>query len=271
MTTITEGGCRIDDTSQVVLQILRDRREPMTTGDLRRQTRKEQNQSIRHRFENHLLSAGLAKEAGKQETPGNGPDASLWTITDEGRQWLDEHAESLQTATDAARAITSLRRTQQTVDSLSDNVSDIEGRIERWQDTMNDRSKMLNRFDQQRKKWKNDVTDQGDEAWNRAQTALTKAKNAHSRVDELESTVDTLEENVDEMGDEIDELRHQLEEHDSRISKNENRLTEVKEKIEKAARVVKNTQTTVKENRETAQEALSRSRSGKLRRLFSRR
>jgi uncharacterized coiled-coil DUF342 family protein len=252
MSALNYEGHRVDETSQVLLQVLRDRREAMTTGELRKQADLEQNRPVQYRMDEYLVPAGLVERAGERKMPGGSPNAKLWRITDEGREWVSDHAEDLTIARDAHRAIESLQRTRETVDRLSDDLEAFNQKVDGWQETMNRRSKRIHQLEEQQKSWRAELVEQGDEAWNKARDVERTVSRVADDVDELETRMESLEDDVDQVTGYVEDVSEWLESFDDRVGAVEGAADQQQSEIDELRDDLKNTREELSEVRKTA-------------------
>lgn len=136
---------KIDETSQILLQILRDYGTPLSVRKLREEARLDQANQIHYRWrewlgrpENDAVSddaAGLLERAGTTEL--NGQEMAEYRLTDDGRDFLGNHEDKVLDAVGAARAVETIRR-------LRARVNNLEARVEDAERTAEDVEKSLN-------------------------------------------------------------------------------------------------------------------------------
>lgn len=207
MARLEHEGTPIDELSQTILQVIRDRGGSARARELRDRTSAESNEQIHYRYreylgppdENNPDRIGFLEQGDAEDVPGAANAARIYELTDRGRDWLDDHTEDITDAVDAAKAVESLRRTRQTLDELAEQVDSFEDRMDGWQKTMNRRSRRLselsNRVDE--------TTDVRDEAWNMAHSA-------EQDVDQLRADLDDLRNEVSSLVDRVDGLETEM-------------------------------------------------------------
>lgn len=206
------NGQIIDNLSQVLLQVLRDRGGRGTAGELRRVTEVEDNQQVHYRMKRYLVPAGLVEGAGTRAMPGRTLDARVYGLTAEGREWLDGHAEDILQAVEAAQAVESLQRVRATVDTFG-------GRLERVERRQDEVDEQMGRWSSQLHDWKGTVEEVRETARSAARASF---------VDDLADDVRTLErETVNasndcrELGEEIADVAGGVEQLDKRMAEQE--------------------------------------------------
>lgn len=191
-----------DNASEIILVTLRDVGKPLGTGTLRQETEFTQNKPILDRL-HRLQDNGLVDISHTEELPGAASDRQYWKITDEGRNWVDDHRDEI-TKTTARQVERTLQRTLERVDDLDDDVTGIHGKIDGWQKTMNRRSKRLSRLDSKVDDETERAIEASDESWNKAHAV-------ESRVDEIEADVAELHDEVATVTGRLDELATAIE------------------------------------------------------------
>lgn len=193
MARLEHEGTPIDELSQTILQVIRDRCGSARARELRDRSSAESNEQIHYRYreylgppdEDHPDRIGFLEQGDAEDVPGAANAARIYELTDRARDWLDDHTEDITDAVDAAKAVKSLRRTRQTLDELTEQVDSFEDRMDGWQKTMNRRSRRLSELNNR----VDEAADVRDEAWNKAHAA---------------------EQDVDQLRDDLDDLRNDL-------------------------------------------------------------
>jgi len=191
MGTLEHDGYRIDETAQICLRVLRDRREAVTTGELRQASDVEQTAQIRYRMDEYLTPANLVERGPDTESSGKGPESATWRITGEGVEWVDDHEQEIEDARDAAQIVDSLRITRGVVDRVNDRLDELEGDVDTIQERIH------------RTEGKADaVVEDSDEAYNRVTRRLGEFReeldSVGEDIEELEVRLGDLEDAVDE-------------------------------------------------------------------------
>lgn len=206
------NGQPIDNLSQVFLQVLRDRGGRATAGELRRVTEVEDNQQVHYRMKRYLVPAGLVEGAGTRAMPGRTLDARVYGLTDEGREWLNGHAEDILQAVEAAEAMESLQRVRTTVDTFG-------GRLERVERRQGEVDEQMGRWSSQLHDWKGTVEDVREMAKSAARASF---------VDDLVDDVRALEretanasEDRRKLNEEIADVEGGTDELDARMAEQE--------------------------------------------------
>jgi archaellum component FlaC len=208
---------RIDEISQVLLQVLRDRGGTSPAAPLRDAAGLDQNQQVHYRMNEYLIPAGLAEKASeKQEQPGGRKDAIIYRLRDEGREWLRENGEDIERAVDAAKVVESLERTRDTVGDFKSRMDRLEKKYRSRTDTI---ARHSDRMGNNRRKI-SEVEDQMDSL---AQT--NRVEEMNERLNQVirghnslsSDRVEQLEERVDELEAEVKQLRGEAAESDEII------------------------------------------------------
>ena len=214
---LASNADRIDEISQVLLQVLRDRGGTSPAAPLRDAAGLDQNQQVHYRMNEYLIPAGLAEKASeKQEQPGGRKDAIVYRLRDEGREWLREHGEDIERAVDAAKVVESLERTRETVGDFSSRMDRLENKYRSRTDTITRHS---DRIGNNRRK----ISDVGDQIDSLAQESHV--ENMNKRLNQVirsqnslaNERVERLEEQVDELEAEVRQLRGEAVESDEII------------------------------------------------------
>jgi len=132
---IEYDGYRIDETSQILIRLLRDMGRQATAGKLRAEAGLDETRPIHYRYEEYLRPAGLVLRAGTEERPGGAQDEIVYGLSDEGVEFVRANENELTDAVAAAEAVDTLRRIRATVDGFEERVSDVEEGVEgmdRW-------------------------------------------------------------------------------------------------------------------------------------------
>lgn len=187
-----------DNTSEILLTILRDTGEPLGTGTLREESDFDQNKPILDRLR-RLRDQGLVEVSHTEELPGAAADRQYWEITKKGRNWVDENRGEI-TETTARQVEKALQRTLERVDNIDEEMQTLNGKIDRWQKTMNRRSKRLSRLDSKVDEKTDKAIEASDESWN-------KAHSVESRVNEIEDEIEELHKDIEELTDAIESER----------------------------------------------------------------
>ena len=215
------NGQIIDDLSQVLLQVLRDRGGCGTAGELRRVTEVEDNQQVHYRMKRYLMPAGLVEGAGTRAMPGRTLDARVYGLTDEGREWLDGHAEDILQAVEAAQAVESLQRVRATVDTFG-------GRLERVERRQEEVDEQMGRWSSQLHDWKGTVEEVREVARSSARASF---------VDDLAEDVRVLERETGSAGEDRRELREEVEDVERGAQELDERMAE-QERVEELVETV---------------------------------
>lgn len=198
MGALEYDGYRVDETAQICLRVLRDRREPVTTGELRESSDVEQNAQIRYRMDEYLIPSGMVERGPDTESSGKGPESATWRITDRGVEWVDEHEQEIEDARDAAQIVDSLRITREVVDRVDERLDELEGDVDTIQERIH------------RTEGKADaVVEDSDEAYNRVTRRLDEfgeeLESVGEDVEDLEAAVDEQEVRMQSVVEEVNE------------------------------------------------------------------
>ena len=195
---IEYDGYRIDETSQILIRLLRDMGRQATAGELRAEAGLDETRPIHYRYEEYLGPAGLVLRAGTEERPGGAQDEIVYGLSDEGVEFAVAHENELTDAVAAAEAVDTLRRIRATVDGFEERVSEVEDEVDgmgRWKSRWRSR---VNRVE-------NDVEELED-------ANLEEKLETHERwIGSAWSDIDDLEDEVDEIEDRLDHLESEME------------------------------------------------------------
>lgn len=207
--SIHYGGHRIDERSQIIIQLLRDLPEA-TAGKLRSEAGLDDTSSVHHRVREHLgpSAAGLVAQTGTVERPGRQPDEIVYGLTEEGVDFAVAHANDLTDAVAAAEAVETLRRIRATVENFEARVEDVE-------DSVDDMDEWKNRWSTRVGRVEDEVEEVVEKRLGQHVTALNEDR---SRIDDLASRVDDIESAVSELGERLDGANSRVEEVDAAVS-----------------------------------------------------
>lgn len=192
---IEYDGYRIDETSQILLRLLRDMGRQATAGELRAEAGLDETRPVHYRYEEYLGPAGLVLRAGTEERPGGAQDEVVYGLSDEGVEFVATKENELTDAVAAAEAVDTLRRIRATVDGFEERVSDVEDEVDgmdRWK----------NRWSTRVGRAERSIEDLEDEAASeeRVDGMVDAVRRWNSdRIDEIEK----LEERVRELEEEL--------------------------------------------------------------------
>ena len=134
--TLEKDGHRIDRASQVMLRALNGDEEWVRGQTLREAADLAQNGQVFYRMEEHLLPTGLAQEAARRERNGH-VEPRQFRLTDEGKGWVDEHADLLaipttreEAAAKAGAAYEAAESARSSVQNYRKKLHRVKGRVE---------------------------------------------------------------------------------------------------------------------------------------------
>jgi len=225
---IEVNGYRLDRTSQIVLQVLRDRGGTATTGLLAERADERDDDKdvtpshIRYRFNHHLNPLGFVEQAGQIERGGGTWDAYTYRITDRGREYLDQHQERILNAVDAATATERLRETRLTVDRFDERLNSTEQDVAQLMDAMTTMEERVNEVESNVDKFHNVLQRRRGQLEERLD----------DRITGVEDDLSTLRENVLNMSEHVKTHREWIRRLQATVEGVPERLQSVSERVE---------------------------------------
>ena len=192
---IEYDGYRIDETSQILLRLLRDMGRQATAGELRAEAGLDETRPIHYRYEEYLGPAGLVFRAGTEERPGDAQDEIVYGLSDEGVEFVVANENELTDAVAAAEAVDTLRRIRATVDGFEERVSDVEEDVDGMDRWKNRWSTRVGRVERSVEDLEEDAVD--EDRLSRFNSLIKdRSRRRLDRIEKLEERVDALEEEV---------------------------------------------------------------------------
>ena len=217
---LTSDGFKIDRASQKMLLAL-NKRGRRRGSSLRESGELSQNTQVFYRMEEHLIPSGLVEEHDRRHEQ----DQRRFSLTDEGRTWLDAHSEEVampktrvetqemahEALKEASSAKVSVQNYRQKVSRMDDKVDDVEDEWEDWQKDKGDS------FDQLffRTKSLREDSDDNTRSIEEVESDVSHlgaqreefVKNVGSRLGEQEETIAELREENTELRRELGKLQ----------------------------------------------------------------
>lgn len=231
MTDVIEvDGHTLDDTSQIILQVLRDRGGTASTSLLAERADdsdegKEGNVTtdhVRYRVHQHLCPLRFVEVAGQLERGGGTWDEYTYRLTDRGIEFLDEHQEEVRNAVDAATATERLRETRRTVDRFDGRLHSTEGDVAQLIDTVEALEEQLDQAE-----------DDIDSVHNKLQRKRNQLEERlDDRIDEVESELTALRQGIQNTADYVAQNRDLIQELQEAVRGFSDRTDALLERIE---------------------------------------
>lgn len=215
-------GHRIDETSQILLQILRDYGREADVRTLREEADLDQSAQIHYRVDNHLGpdAAGFIEDAGMREVGGQ--EMTVYRLTETGRDWVEANEDDVLDAVGAAEAVESINRMQESVSEFDGRLDDIEDEVERMDNLMDNRSSRLTRM-------KNNINDLEDALMGTADRE--DVIDLASDLDDLEQDVEALQSHNRDVDDRLDTLEDRMERSFENVDRKLSALYERQERL----------------------------------------
>jgi predicted transcriptional regulator len=192
---IEYDGYRIDETSQILLRLLRDMGRQATAGELRAEAGLDETRPVHYRYEEYLGPAGLVLRADTEERPGDAQDEIVYGLSDEGVEFVVANENELTDAVAAAEAVDTLRRIRATVDGFEERVSDVEEDVDGMDRWKNRWSTRVGRVERSVEDLEEDAVD--EDRLSRFNSLIKdRSRRRLDRIEKLEERVDALEEEV---------------------------------------------------------------------------
>ena len=190
------GGIVLKETSQTLLQSLYDRGGEAIASELRDDAQLDYAQQVHYRFKEYLIPAGLVERVKQREMPGNTRNAIVYSLTDDGRSFVEVHRDELAQTVDTEAVLESHRR-------LSEELSDCRGQADRVA------------FDvdrlQSRQRTQKEQLDQQNDRLEQLEAEVENLNQAQWWREVGENETPTLRETVGELVERVDELQAELE------------------------------------------------------------
>lgn len=199
-------GARIDEKSQTILRILRARGTDVTTRDLREHLGEDDNKIVTYRMNQHLGPAGLVAKSREEEWYSGLPPTALWSITDEGRRWLEEHDDEITNAVDLADALEEIQHVREGVDTFDERLKHLEEKFRRRTETLEDHVDRIRRNEKEKRKFGNAIGDLDSFQYHQdleEDTLIDELRSLRSDVSSLDQDVASLEDKLPELEDRL--------------------------------------------------------------------
>ena len=230
--TLEKDGHRIDRASQVMLRALNGDEEWVRGQTLREAADLAQNGQVFYRMEEHLLPTGLAQEAARRERNGH-VEPRQFRLTEEGRAWVDEHADLLAIPTTREEAAAKAGAAYEAAESARSSVQNYrkklhrqKGRVEELGEAVEEIASTQEGMDMQQVS----VSRRSQQNEERSKATAEAVEELQERVGAVEETVATLEEEA------VERERRTQEESKARDEFLRADLAEVRELAERANR-----------------------------------
>lgn len=207
----------IDDVSEILLQVLRDRGGSSPAAPLRDAAGLSQNQQVHYRMNEYLVPFGLVRKSSEQqEQPGGRKNAIIYELRERGREWLREHGEDIERAVDAAKVVESLERTRETVVEFSSRMDRLEERYQTRTDTISRHSDRLGKTANRISELDSQMDSLASvDRVHEMDERLSDVIRAHNRV--VNEELEQVEDRLSELEDEVETLRSRVVESDDVI------------------------------------------------------
>jgi len=188
----TSNGVKIDEASQIILKILADYGGSLNVRKLRAESGLEQTGQIHYRVREYLGrpaddgvsddAAGFIERDGVTEIDSQ--DVTVYRLTNEGREFLDENEDDVLDAKTAAEAVQEIQRMRDAMSEHQTRMDDLNGEVDRMDGLLNKRGTRLSRM-------QNELRDHAD--WLARLPESERVEEIEERVEYLENTVEELE------------------------------------------------------------------------------
>jgi len=217
-------GHRIDERSQIIIQLLRDMTEA-TAGKLRNEAGLDDTSKVHYRVEKHLgpTAACLVEQVGTEPRPGDQSDEVVYGLTDQGLDFAVAHDNELTDAVAAAEAVETLRRIRATVDGFEQRVSEVENSVENMDEWKNRWSTRVGRVENDVDGLESGLDGKADAAWVEDTFDQHESWSAKRReeIDEVSERVDKVDQRLNGIDQRLEEISEEL---DDRPTRNEMRV-----------------------------------------------
>ena len=196
-------GHRIDERSQIIIQLLRDMTEA-TAGKLRNEAGLDDTSKVHYRVEKHLgpTAACLVEQVGTEPRPGDQSDEVVYGLTDQGLDFAVAHDNELTDAVAAAEAVETLRRIRATVDGFEQRVSEVESSVENMDEWKNRWSTRVGRVEDD---IKDEIRRLGDKKPD--EEAVNNIQREHRQeIVEIRGQLDGVENQIEKIEDQLDTI-----------------------------------------------------------------
>lgn len=231
---------RLDAGCQQMLKYLDSRGGSATTGELRAELFPEKNPSAVHsRMENHYLVSEPGTLDLVEITERRGANGEkLYSLTDNGREFVDRYREPLADAVAREEAIEVVQEMREQMDEWDDDVQEMREHREKVK-------KSINAMQSKQSYWKGRIEDAEAEAEAARAKAATRAdadelsrverelSDVEEAVEELQSHQNSLSQALEMLRGRIESLEHEVEENRGRTETLRDMVNGIIEKVQR--------------------------------------
>jgi ubiquinone biosynthesis protein UbiJ len=223
-------GHRIDEKSQTILRILRARGTDVETAYLRKHIGADDNKIVLYRMNEHLVPAGLVEKSGEENWYPGLPPGSLWSITDEGREWLTEHDDEIVDAADINDALDEIQHVRKGLDEFWSRLNHVAEKYDNRTETLEDHVDRIRRLEEARSNLSDavgyvhafrygqnlnesnivDELQHINRELSKIDRRLNSLESLESKVSDLETKIERIENSDKRRNDRLDDLEDQV-------------------------------------------------------------